>query len=102
MRYHRSARRVLSRREFDPEQVRLILDRIERAMPHLQFEPWRARSPQGDPAGGVKWEDARRRAVTVFVNSEYGIRLASRCYRYSGAVSLEDYSFLRKLALEAA
>src|SRR5882724_4415099 len=70
MHYARGARRALSSREFDPTTIGLILDRLERAVPHLHFKPWAVErgypvdiSPPQENA--VKWTDNYRTELQV-------------------------------------
>jgi len=85
-----------------PEQVSLVLSRIETCLPHLNFEPWRATILElvDVPGGGVLWKPNAR--VEVSITLEDGLKLSTFCKRTKGKIDKDDYEFLLNLAAEAA
>jgi hypothetical protein len=106
MRYAQGARRALRARQFDPEEIALILERFERTVPHLHFASWRVSSGtvavDEDFIGEVLWKNNLRTEVEVALEFDQDIRISSTCRRHAGAVSSEDYRFLLALTVEAA
>lgn len=111
MRYGKGARKKLKHRGFDSEEIELILDRLETAVPHLHFDAWNvgkrtAVSPPYSPGdtyvGQVSWGDNTLTYIKVALEVENDTRISSTCSRYAGAVSKSDYEFVLNLAREAA
>lgn len=103
MKFERHVRRRVRGAKYDPEEIGLLLARLERAVPYLHFDPWRTRLSRDDeaPCGEVLWKDAGRSVVEVALDLT-GIGLAAICRRAAGAISKDDYEFLLNLATEAA
>jgi len=109
MKFRSGTRRRLVGKEFEPEDVKLVLERLESAVPHLHFSPWGARAhkktkghdPDELPIGEGLWKGNRRTEIEVILNLR-ALRLGSLCKRDAGALSEDDYEFLIGLADEAA
>jgi hypothetical protein len=109
MKFSSGTKVKLNSKEFQAEDVILVLERLESAVPHLHFKPWSARSynpakahdPDELPIGEALWKGNLRTEVEVILNLRT-LRLGSICRRDAGALSEDDYQFLIGLADEAA
>lgn len=102
MEFAQGARRRLTGKEIDPDEVSLVLSRLELALPHVAFERWRftehsCNFPEGEVvqlrAGGK---------VEIRLNIDEGVRLSCVASRQFGQLSANDRQFILHLALEAA
>lgn len=87
----------------DPESVATVLERIEVAVPHLNFDPWRVRehADEQTPTGAARWrgQDNCEIDVLIFLAE---LTVWSRCKRDDGAIARDDNRFLGALSAEAA
>lgn len=105
MKYARGARKLLRNTELDPDYVTNVLERLEGAVPHLHFAPWKVKiraQPEDAPIGEVIWANQGRTHVHVGLDVKSNVRLESTSFRDHGAIPNSDYEFLFRLADEAA
>ncbi len=104
MKLGRGTRSALNKADFVPEDVALVLERFEAAVPHLHFEAWRVRNHHVNdvPTGEVLWKNAQRTLVQINLDLRGNVRLTTVCRRDSGAIPRDDYEFVLGLASEAA
>jgi hypothetical protein len=102
MRFHHGVYKRLASHNLEADDVRLVLSRLESAVPHLDFGAWSV--GQHDctfPEGEVARQNGKR-TLEIRLNLERPLRLACFVRRRTGQTSASDYQFLLHLAWEAA
>lgn len=87
----------------EPEAAALVFERLEAAVPHLNFEAWRIRDAESKeaPAGSANWRGQDNCEIDVRVHLA-DVTFWSRCRRDEGAIARDDNRFLGSLARETA
>ena len=102
MHFRQGTARRLRANGFEPEAVRVLIEHIESALPHLHFSAWGSRREvDPEPSGAATWKSQDLKKVGVHLGGEK-VRLIASCKRDQKAVSYSDYRFLNALAREGA
>lgn len=102
MRFYPGAQNRLPKYDLEPADVRLVLARLESAVPHLEFAPWHVGNHHCDSPEGEVARQNGNRALEIRLNLDQNLRLTCHAMRRVGQISSGDYKFLLYLAREAA
>ncbi|WP_175965805.1 hypothetical protein [Burkholderia sp. BCC0322] len=102
MRFYTGVRLRLPKFGLEPADVRLVLARLETAVPHLEFDPWRITDHYCDSPEGEVARQNGNKALEIRLNLDQNLRLTCHAKRRAGQISSDDYKFLLYLAREAA
>lgn len=80
--------------------VERVIERIEIAVPHITFEPWKVKKFNSESTGAFHTDKTCRRLRVLF--DAGGLCFEGYCINSEGAViSQEDHEFLENLSIEA-
>lgn len=103
MRFAQGATKALGARGHNVQDVRLVIERLEDAVPHLRFDEWHV-VRHGKTEGlstDVSWPSADRSTIKVSFELPGDVRLWSLCEDDARAIPGDDHRFLLALAQEA-
>lgn len=100
--FHKGSRnRLRNANGLSATMVERVIERIQLAVPHLDFEPWRVERKTDEAQVGAFDTTPQRRRLRVSFIVE-GLYFEGHCYKVEkNVVSSEDHEFLKHLALEA-
>lgn len=104
MKFSQGTRKSLGKRDHNIQDVIVVIERLEEAVPHFHFSPWRAERTEDathPAAPEVTWASSERTQMKVALGLRQGLRLWSTCEIEGSAIPKEDHRFLNALAEEA-
>lgn len=84
------------------QDVTALLERVEQAVPHLNFGRWSARkSSEDDLESQATWKGTDNKTIEICIALS-GLALRAQCKRDDSAISRDDMRFLSALTIESS